>query len=296
MPFTILPFILILAGAVIASVILIRKFPQIALLDVDKLPQEVQSQKKKAIIEEQYKRSMKKTAEKLKKWSGPMHTFWTKTQKKFRDRVQKTYVQYAKSRAKKPKKSEKAPPPEAIAALLKDAQTQLLMENYKEAEQKYIEVIRFAPRTVEAYRGLGRLYFAKKQWDEARETYLFIVKLDEKDGRAHNRLGMIAVETEDWKTAVAHFKRAVEIDNKIALRHYDLAHAYDKMGKQLYALRSYERAVSLEPLNPKYLDAYLKTAILLKNKELAQAAYDQLKIANPENKKLDQLRRTIEEL
>ena len=107
---------------------------------------------------------------------------------------------------------------------------------------------------------------------------------------------MIAVETEDWKTAVAHFKRAVEIDNKIALRHYDLAHAYDKMGKQLYALRSYERAVSLEPLNPKYLDAYLKTAILLKNKELAQAAYDQLKIANPENKKLDQLRRTIEEL
>ena len=107
---------------------------------------------------------------------------------------------------------------------------------------------------------------------------------------------MIAVEQEDWKNAIMHFKRAVEIDSKVALRHYDLAHAYEKMGKHLYALRSYERAVSLEPLNPKYLDAYLQTAILLNNKELAQAAYDQLKIANPENKKLDQIRRTIEEL
>ncbi len=296
MPFTILPFILIVVGAVIASVVLIRRFPQIALLDVDKLPQEVHSQKKKAIIEEQYLRSMKKTAAKLKEASKPMQALWKKSQKQFREKVQKTYVQHAKSRAKKNKKPKKTPPPEAIAALLKDAQTQLLMQNFRESEQKYIEVIRFAPRTVEAYRGLGRLYFAKKQWDEAKQTYLFIVKLDEKDGRAHNRLGMIAVEQEDWKNAIAHFKRAVEIDNNIALRHFDLGNAYEKMGKGLYALRSYERAVSLEPLNPKYLDAYLKTAVLLKNKELAQAAYDQLKIANPENKKLDEIRRTIEEL
>ena len=160
----------------------IRRFPQIALLDVDKLPQEVQSQKKKAIIEEQYKRSMKKTAVHLRKISKPINAGWIKFQKWFRERVQKTYVQHAKSRAKKTKKSQKTAPPEAIAALLKDAQTQLLMENYKEAEQKYIEVIRFAPRTVEAYRGLGRLYFAKKQWEEAKQTYQFIIKLDDKDG------------------------------------------------------------------------------------------------------------------
>ena len=67
MPFAILPFILILSGATIASTVLIRKFPQIALLDVDKLPQEIQAQKKKAIIEEQYVRSMKNAGKYFKK-------------------------------------------------------------------------------------------------------------------------------------------------------------------------------------------------------------------------------------
>lgn len=296
MPYSLLPFILIVAGAVAVLFVLIKKFPQIALLDVDKLPQEIEAKKKKAILEERYARALKKFGEQLKKIGVPLLKIWKKIQILFREKVQKTYLQYAKTKARLKTKQKVVPPPEAVAAILKDAETRLLMENFDEAEQKYIEVIRLAPRTVEAYRGLGRLYFSKKQWQEARETYEFLLKLNPKDGRALNRLGMIAAEDERWRDAVSFFKQSIETDNKVALRYFDLGFAYFKLSKPLNALRSYEHAVALEPMNPKYLDAYLSTAIELKNKDLATMIFEQLKIANPENKKLDELLRKIDEL
>lgn len=297
MPYTILSFVLILGGAVITAIVLIRRFPQIALLDVDKLPQEIQLQKKKQLLEEQYMRHLKIVGEKMKLWMIPLARGWKNMQTKFRSHVQKTYVKHAQTLAKKKKKPEgAAPPPEAVAALLKDAETQLLMENYDAAEQKFIEVVRFAPRTIEAYRGLGRMYFMKKQFAEARDTYQFILKLDPKDDRAYNRLGMIEMEQEHWKEAAQYYKRAIELDPNIALRHYDMGYLYERMGKTLYAMRAYERAIALEPMNPKYLDAYVKTAILLNNKEVAQTAYEQLKLANPDNKKLESIKRTIQEM
>ncbi len=297
MPFTFIPFLLIITGVVITFVVLIKKFPQIALLDIDNLPQEIEKQKKKEILDDQFSRVLKKFSSRVQGISLPLSKFLKKIQTLFRARVQKTYFQYAKTRAqKKGKEIKKIPPPEALAALLNDAERLLLLEKFDDAERSFIEVLRFAPRTVDAYRGLGRLYFATGKYDEAKETYAFLVKLDPKDGRAFNRLGMIAYKEERFKDAIEYLKRALEIDPHIAVRHYDLGQAYEKMDKTLYALRAYERAVGVESMNPKYLDAYLRVAILLKNKDVAREVYEQFRIANPENQKLDELRRTIDDL
>lgn len=297
MPFTIISFVLIVGGLTLVTIIIVRRFPQIALLEVDELPQEIDAKRKKKILEEKYNKQLKFMHEKVSKLLIPLGKMWEKIQKKFRAHMQQTYIKHAQALAKKKKQPKSAPPPpEAVAALLKDAETQLLMEHYDRAEEKFIEVIRFAPRTIEAYRGLGRLYFKQKQYDQALETYNFILKLDPKDGRAYNRLGMIAVAKEDWKSAVSYYKKAIEYNPDIALRHYDLGFTYESMQKNQYAMRAYERAVLIEPMNPKYLDAYVTSAILCNNQEIAQQAYEQLKIANPENKKLASIKRTIRDM
>lgn len=294
--YSFLPFLGMLFGAAIIVIICVRHLPQAAMLDVERLPQEKHARVKKFILEKQFFEALQRHSKKYAFFLKPLRGAAKILQRIFRTSVTKTYIGYAKAKARIPTLQSDSAPPEALATLLKDAETALLQQSFQAAEQKYIEVIRLSPRNVEAYRGLARVYFEKQQFAEAEELYLFILKLDGQDVRALNRLGMIAVMREKWQDAVRYFKRVVELDPKIAIRHYDLGVAYHALGKSLDALRSFERAVALEELNPKYLDAYLGEAILLGNRILAEAILSQLKLANPENKKLSDLEKRIQDL
>ncbi len=296
MSYAFFPFFLIVAGLGTLGVVLVRRFPQIASLDVEKLPEEREIRTKKAIIEKQFTESLKRQKVFLAAVAKPVGRVWKAAQEKFRATVSKTYVRYAKTKARVKVSEEQSAPPEAIAMLLKTAENAALMKSFDEAEQKYIEVIRLSPRSVEAYRGLARLYYDKGQLQEAEELFLFILKLDPSDIRALNRLGMIAAQNEKWNDAVRYFKRAVELDNEVAIRHFDLGCAYRELGKHDEAMRTFERAVALESLNPKYLDAYLEEAIACGNRELAESILNQLKLANPDNKKLDELKKRVGEI
>ena len=53
------------------------------------------------------------------------------------------------------------------------------------------------------------------------------------------------------------------------------------------------QAVELEPKNPKYLDLLIETVILCGDKDLAERAFNELRMVNPENQKLAVLRERI---
>ncbi len=297
MLYTFIPLFLILSGLILVLWIILRHFPQLALLDVDSLPQEQQMRTKKALLEQRYQDSMKELGEKFSVVRDPFMKGWKWVQSLFRAKVTKTYTSYKRTQALDARNSKReAAPVEAIAALMKDAETALLAQEYDEAEQRYIEVVRLSPRNVEAYRGLGRLYFEMEQWKEAEEVYLFIVRLDPHDTRALNRLGMIAMEKEQWNDAVRYFKRAVELEGDVAIRHYDLAQAYMKLDKLDLARASFERVFALEPHNPKYLDAFLQLCLAVKDPVRAQELLQEMKIANPDNQKLEDFQHRINEL
>lgn len=298
MVYTIIPLTLILLGLAIVLWILIRHFPQIALLDVEALPAEQQARTKKSLLEGRYKQSMDELREKVGDVLEPVGGLWKKFQKTFREKVTHTYTQYKRTTVTSARTNKKKdpPPPEAIAALLKDAETALLSSQYEEAEHRYIEVIRLAPRNIEAYRGLGRLYFEMEHWKEAEEIYLYIVKLDPRDTRALNRLGMIAMEREQWNDAVRYFKRTVEVEGDIAVRYYDLSSAYLKLEKFDLAIQAFEKVMELEPHNPKYLDAFLELALDRKDATRATEIFNHLKMANPDNQKLEEFGRRIDGL
>ena len=73
----------------------------------------------------------------------------------------------------------------------------------------------------------------------------------------------------------------------------DLGWIYQLERKNTYALANFQKAVDCEPSNPRFLDLLLKISILLKNKDLAWRAYNGLKEADPENKKLPELKEEI---
>ena len=145
-----------------------------------------------------------------------------------------------------------------------------------QAEDLYIEALGLSPENVEAYGGLVKVYLESRDYKKARETCKFAIKLlSKKSG--------VNVEVGDKKHILACF-------------YADLGDIYQIEGKELLAEKNYQEAVSLESNNPRFLDLLLKISIMLKNKHKALEIFDSLKEADPENKKLPELRQEIDEI
>src|SRR5688572_3378664 len=70
--------------------------------------------------------------------------------------------------------------------------------------------------------------------------------LAQDDARAHFQRGQSAYETGDYETAVNEWRRAYELDARPALQ-YNLAQAYERLGRYDEAVRSYEIYISAAP-------------------------------------------------
>lgn len=167
---------------------------------------------------------------------------------------------------------------------------------YEEAERKYIAAIALDTKSVEAYKGLGNLYYDQKKYDESKATFEHIVKLNERNAEAHARLGAIATATGNLAEAEDDYKRALEMSGDLASAHVDLGYVHQAMEKHEESLENFMRARELEPKNPRVLDLLLENAILLKSRTLAEDVLDNLAEVNPENQKIEEFRSRIAEL
>ncbi|MBI3626728.1 tetratricopeptide repeat protein, partial [Candidatus Uhrbacteria bacterium] len=77
---------------------------------------------------------------------------------------------------------------------------------------------------------------------------------------------------------------------------YDLGRIYARLNKPAAALKSFAKAVKIEPNNPKYLDQLLEMSIITRDKETAEDVLGRLEAVNPGNQKLTEFRQRIEEL
>ncbi|MEK9158495.1 MAG: tetratricopeptide repeat protein [Patescibacteria group bacterium] len=295
--YSILPITIILLSLLAIVLIILKKFPQLTAVEVEKIVEVQQAQIKENIQLQKFNRSLVSLWGKIKSQLGKFQAvsgFWKKTQSKFR-----VFVHNLKERHKKLIEAEmakrsiqvKEPTPEAIqevGSLLKQADEAVDQKNNSLAERLYIEVIKQDSKNIEAYRGLGRLYFNTKKFKESAETFDYLLKLKPDDVRAFNRLGMIAEVHGRWEEAVKYFEEAVKLDSTAAIRFFDLGRAYAALNKPALALTNFSWAAEIEPNNPKYLDQVLEMSIITKDKDLAKETLRRLKAVNPENQKLQE--------
>ena len=168
-----------------------------------------------------------------------------------------------------------------INKLFLEAEELAKNERYEESEKKYIEIIGIEPKNTKAFRSLGKLYFERKDFNEARQTYEHVVKLCEKDYEAGlNQEG----------------PQNIELANTLAGTYFDIALVNKAMDNYAGALSSCDKALVIEPNNPRYLDTKLEISIIKKDKISALDAFQRLKEVNPENQKLDEFSAKIKEL
>lgn len=271
-------FVIIAVCTVMLVSILARKFPQLTIIDTAAIPAEREAERKKEIMRARLSRM---TGEWGKRVAAGVNRKLDRAREEFR--VQYRKVLEIEKQMRKERFMTPAERRERVVGLRAEAEALAKESKIAEAEKKYIEALSFSPRDLDSYRGLGALYLAAKRYEQARETLAYLAKALLRDNRCIHGMGRRSFAAAE-NSSGCPASSAVHAD--IAGRFLDLAAACEPLDDRRGARAAYERAVAVEPANPRHLDLLLDACILGGDKERAEEVFAQLERVNPENMKL----------
>lgn len=179
----------------------------------------------------------------------------------------------------------RVPVEDVVANYLLEAQVFLKQRKLDEAEEMFIKVLEKDPKNIEAYMGLGKIYVARNDLNTAEEAYRYIVKIKPKFLEGYKELAKVFEATKKWSELRDLAEEILSLGHEQVWVYGHLALAYRRLGYPEKAEEYFKRAVELEPRNEKWLDCLIETAIINKNKNLAQKAFNTLaQISNDEIK------------
>jgi tetratricopeptide (TPR) repeat protein len=238
---------LIIISSGVIGFIIVGKFPQLSIIKVETVKSEREAQTKKNILVKRLKRIRSKWFLGLIKLLSPLGRIIKSRAIKIYDRALHLEKQYKEMKPKK-----EAAPDVKLETLLEEAEKLVEDENWKEAEQKYLQAIGLDYKNSASYEGLGDVYLNKKEFKEAKETFEFVAKLNPGKASVYVSLTEAALGLGDIDKAIEYLSTALEI----------------------------------EPNNPKHLDFLIEVGIMGKNYRVARNALDKLREVNPENQKI----------
>lgn len=267
--FTIIAWILLAVSLLLILFIIIRKFPSLAILNVEDMPGEKEAKFKEKIIRQRVERDFSYIQLNLKRisrffgsaLSNFLKTHLQKLLKKRDDLRKQNKLSFTEKR-------------ERIVALFNKAKTAMSLENYEETEKHLIEIISLDAKRLTAFLELAESYRLRKSFQDSKETLEHALKLAQQLSRDPEMLeGVVVAEI-----------------------HFSLAWLCQQLNLADEALEYVRQALDAEPNNPRYLDLILDLSIMKKDKKLAFESWEKLATVNPENNKLVELRAKIEEI
>ncbi len=289
--FSIIALVFVIVSAAGIVFILVRKFPQIALINIETISKEREAKIKDELLLQRLRRRRARIAE---KFSAVLQPFWKLLRYGFLQL--QAYAQELERKHRTKKVKQGAESGGSVKSLLSEAQDFLEKEEFEKAEGKFIEVIRLDNKNVEAYRGLGDLYVARRDYQHAKETLEFLIKLGKADSKIYANLGTVAREEGNLEEAKADLLQSIAMESRLAGAFVDLGLVYQSLGEHEKATEALIRAVEIESANPRNLDLLLEESIIIGNKNLAEDTFVRLREANPENQKLKEFRKRIDEI
>lgn len=279
----IIPIVVIIISVVVIITIIVRRFSNLAIIDVETIPQEQEEKIKKKILTERLHRGSKKYWDKIKPflggaWGGFRSGFYSML-----DRVRALEIRH---RGKKPKKDSDIFI--ILPELLGRAREEIKKKSYREAERLLIEALSHDAKNVEAYRLLGEVYFEEKNLPQAKSTYEFILKLSPDNEEATAALGKIAKLEGNLAAARDLYLKAITLNDKNPYYFLELGMIFKSLENEELAFNNFLKANALEPNNPRTLDFLLETSIILKKRDIAENLLAKLREVNPENQKLQE--------
>lgn len=265
---TIISLIILIASLVVVAVIVIKKFPALAILDVGNIPGEKEAKFKDEMMRKRVERDVSKL-------SGFFGRLWLSLSRYLSSLLQSSHAKLneAKTKYRHAAKVPFAERKHAIKELFFAYSEAMKKEDWPRAESQLVEIVSLDQKNLLAFFRLGDLYGRQKKWTEARETYGYSLKL-----------------------ARQQAKEGLEPEISPQEVFYSLSWIEKEAGDLEAALDNIREALDLEPNSPRYLDLILDLSIMRKDKSLATMALEKLVAANPENNKLADWQEKIDAL
>lgn len=251
--------ILLVICLVVISLIIIKKFPALAILDVENIPGKKEAKFKEEIIKKRLERD-------LAKWGIVFLKVWNVLNKTVSGSLHKSLEKLAalKEVYRKSKKLTLAQRRERIRELFRLATDSAKDDNLEQAENSLIEIISLDQKKLSAFIDLADVYSKGKKWPEARQTLGYALKLIKVNRRDEFFLDGISLP---------------EV-------YFSLSWVCDNLGDKAAALDNIREALEFEANNPRYLDYAIELAIFEKDKNFALLMLERLREVNPDNAKL----------
>ncbi len=245
--------------------IIFRRFPALAVLDVDNIPEEKESKIKEKIIKERMRRKLSF----IDKFFDDILSFLDKISSSFWFLLGNFRKQEKDNKDKKV--FSQVGPEEKMKILLNQSMDLIKKEEWLEAEKKLIEIISIDDKNFSAFWELGEVYRLQEKWQEAKQTLLYTLKLTQ---APDNNISSSDVSSVNYYLALIN-KELNDIDG---------------------ALAGMARALEIEPNNPRYLDLMLDLCIIKKDKKLSLEYLDKIKEVNPDNNNIPDWQKSIDEM
>jgi tetratricopeptide (TPR) repeat protein len=269
-------FFLVVGAACLAGMIFIvvRKFPVLSIFNAEDLPEEQSAKKKAEIIQGRVTRkateigrrlaaAVNERAERTGRWMTAAQTRLEGMQRQYLEESGKAPVQVVD-------------PKEKAAAYLAEAERLAKLGDAAAAEEKFVEAVSWDAKELRAYRGLAELYATTRRHDQALQTWDFLAKLLRRENGCRHDDAAGSDECTATTSAHAEIAGVLAQAGASALEMKDAVTAEDRLAK----------AVSFEPMNPRYLDLLLDALIAGGERKKASVILDQLRSANPDNGKI----------
>ena len=271
-------------SATIIAVIVFRKIPVLRTLDVSTVPEAKTQQMRDRILLERIKRQSQIGGKFMK---GKASSLFGRVMPGIKSLFKKIYALEKKYKDQAFSTTDLTPAElnAKLKSLFDEANSLLKSERCGEAEKFFIEIVSLDPKNIEAYEALAKVYAHQKSFKEELEIRQFILKLRLKAGR------MIVKEIEKGE-------KVKTLDNaaSVAESHFNVGAVYQKLDKFDQSLINYQRALEIEPMNPKFLDQAIEICVILKNRQLGYDLLKQLESSNPDNQKLRDYREKLKNL
>lgn len=285
--------IVVIALCVVGIVIIVvRKFPVLASIDVSTIQKEKEVTLKKKLLEARFLRKLKSLLSRLGDAFRPLALRFAKEFHRWLDVVTRKGQKMRLERLRDEQQSKGSLV--SVEQVLREADDFISEDRLNEAEARLVEFVALHPKEVRAYKRLASIAVEKKEYEQAKEIYEFILKLDEKSYDAYSGLGKLFTLEGVEESAKTAYEKSVALHSRDTGDYYALAKIYQKTNQLGQALEVSKKACELEPLNPKFLDKLAEIAILGGRKTVAKNAYVKLKSVNPENEKLPELKCQID--
>lgn len=289
MLFDVIPVLLLFVSLATIFLVVGRRLPEISSLKVEDLVEAQTANTKRQLLVQRLEERLKTIAK----------TSWSKTanlRQTAGEKVATTY-DWLKQMERNARFSNKSNKPENnLLEILKVANSEFRDKRWNEAEQLYLDVLRYDERNRDAYVGLGLTYKALEQYEDAKESLMFALKLDKQDTSSWLALAEVQIELSDMSGAIISYRELCDLKPEIMEYKIALGDLYMSTGESETALSIFEEVVKNEPSNPRGLDRLLEVAIVCKKKRLCQTTLRRLKKVNPENNKISDFEERINSL